>query len=927
MAFPQTPRDIRVEMFINNNWVDVTSDVYTRDGISIVRGARDETSRAEPSRCTLTLNNRSGNYSPRNPVGAYYGSIGRNTPIRVAIGKDNDTFSRTVNNGWGSTNQGNAYSTISFGGTIAASDFNVAAGKGTHSVPSAINGTRIAYLPTPIYGDVDITVTVSLTVPSVTGDWLGPGGIILRGFDGNNYAQAFIGIDNTDQHIILGVYDKIGGLFFDRANGNIDSGLVYSPSQPMRIRAQIEGALIRAKVWQPNLTGEPYEWTIFGGSSYETGGWVGIESDTFSGNTNTSPVTFTYDDLVIRIPRYAGEVSYWPQRWDTSGLDVFVPIEASGIKRRLGQGTAPVNSAMFTQIMSLEGAATPVAYWPCEDGSSATQLAPAIGTYPMFVRGTTKFADFDEFACSQPIPTLNVGTWQGKVPTYTATGSVNLRFILHVSSSEPEDDFPIAQLFTSGNAPQYEVKYHTGGFLGYEVWSPGGQLFDSGPLAFFNAGETLIDTQWLISFTATQSGSNVNLDLQALKVGATTGSEWVDTVTGRTLGIATSVVIDPFQKMRDVSVGHIHVRTQSTLDTQIFDESFGFNAFSGPPEIGGETAGNRMFSLAQDEEIPFIWHGSLDETPLVGAQRPLPVLTLIEESADVDMGILHETRGELALHYRTRKHLYNQAAALTLNYAAGHVAPPLEPVDDDQQTRNDIIAKRTNGSSFELFLSAGRLSVTDPWQGGVGQYTDQITINVDFDTQLPDVAGWRLLLGTVDEARYPTITINLANPNVVAAGLDNAAMSVDVGDRIQVNNLFAALTPDPVSQIVRGYAETLGPFEHTISYVCAPASPYEVVRADAAGKMTIDSGGSTLASSVTTTATSWSVATTAGQTLWVTGAVNFDLVVEGERVTVTNITGASSPQTFTVVRSVNGVAKSHSAGVTVRLFRPSLAGF
>jgi len=68
------------------------------------------------------------------------------------------------------------------------------------------------------------------------------------------------------------------------------------------------------------------------------------------------------------------------------------------------------------------------------------------------------------------------------------------------------------------------------------------------------------------------------------------------------------------------------------------------------------------------------------------------------------------------------------------------------------------------------------------------------------------------------------------------------------------------------------------------------------------------------------------VATAAGNVLWKTGAASFDLLMEGERVTVTNISGASSPQTFTVTRSVNGIVKAHAAGLAVSLFRPALAG-
>jgi hypothetical protein len=49
----------------------------------------------------------------------------------------------------------------------------------------------------------------------------------------------------------------------------------------------------------------------------------------------------------------------------------------------------------------------------------------------------------------------------------------------------------------------------------------------------------------------------------------------------------------------------------------------------------------------------------------------------------------------------------------------------------------------------------------------------------------------------------------------------------------------------------------------------------------------------------------------------------FGATCEGEDVTVTAITGSSSPQTFTVTRSVNGVVKAHSAGADLSLTDPT----
>src|SRR5690606_15369516 len=53
--------------------------------IRIDRGRSAWASGAEAGRCQFTLDNRTGNYSPRNPSGAYYGRLGRNTPVRVSV--------------------------------------------------------------------------------------------------------------------------------------------------------------------------------------------------------------------------------------------------------------------------------------------------------------------------------------------------------------------------------------------------------------------------------------------------------------------------------------------------------------------------------------------------------------------------------------------------------------------------------------------------------------------------------------------------------------------------------------------------------------------------------------------------------------------------------------------------------------------------
>jgi hypothetical protein len=59
---------------------------------------------------------------------------------------------------------------------------------------------------------------------------------------------------------------------------------------------------------------------------------------------------------------------------------------------------------------------------------------------------------------------------------------------------------------------------------------------------------------------------------------------------------------------------------------------------------------------------------------------------------------------------------------------------------------------------------------------------------------------------------------------------------------------------------------------------------------------------------------------------WTTtaGDFPFDVTIGGEQMTVTNITGASAPQAWTVTRSVNGIVKAHTAGDPISLTHPAI---
>lgn len=694
------PPVITGEIMINGSWIDITADLYTRDDIIITRGAKDESSRPDACSLVCTLNNRSGDYSPYNPTGAYFGVIGRNTPIRIKV-------------------------------------------------------------------DGDIRVAVELTS--------------------------------------------------------------------------------------------------------------------------------------------------LPQRWDLSGLDVYVPIEGYGIRKRLGIGSDPLSSAIYRG--NSRGTPPVVAYWPCEDGKSARSIASAVGGPPMFVNGSCDFASFTDFAASNPLPTLKGCYWDGTIPVYTppSPNTMQLRFFMHCpdSSSELPDKSIMMDLHNTGTAGLWRIIYDTGGALELRVddRAYGNIILQAGPFAFDVQDEDL-----LVSLELTQNGTGVDWKLVTLQVGHTVGLSTTGTLASRTIGRATRAFVDPQKLCAGLTIGHIAVHP---VVTTVFDLSSELNAWA------GETAGNRISRLCDQEGVPFVAIGNMDNTAMMGPQLPLALLTLLDECADADAGTLFEPIDQTGLAYRALSDMYNQSAVLDLDYSAGQVSDPFEPTPDDQLTNNDVTAQGVDGTSARVVLQVGRMSVNNPTDTppGVGRYATTPTFNLDGVEQLADRAGWAVAEGTVDEMRFAQITVNLGNPDVRAAGKDVEALAVDVDDLVTVSNPKAGQSPDQVRQLARGYTETLRAGERVLGFNCAPASPYDVLQPGTTGKGRVGCGTSTLAAGYSSTAVSFSVATSSPDELWTTAAGDFPfgIKVAGEVITVTNCTGSSSPQTMTVTRSINGVVKAQTSGASIEI--------
>ncbi|WP_431888727.1 peptidoglycan-binding domain-containing protein [Nocardiopsis alba] len=273
-------------------------------------------------------------------------------------------------------------------------------------------------------------------------------------------------------------------------------------------------------------------------------------------------------------------------------------------------------------------------------------------------------------------------------------------------------------------------------------------------------------------------------------------------------------------------------------------------------------------------------------------------------------------------------------AAIALDYSRGHVSDPFDVVDDDQGLVNDVTARRTDGAEYRVTVEHGRNSVWDPPMG-VGRYQESIELNAAYDVQMKHHAGWRAHLGTYDDARYPSVTVNLAK----YPGLAENVTSRESGDWLQVINPPPWLPPEAIDLLIEGTDERINVSVWDVTFNASSGGPWTVgiVEDPTADPPTgprepnrADTASSVLVSAISESDTSLSVRTTAGPS-WVDSvayptAFPLDVRVGGEMIRVTAISGTGPVQVFTVDRALNGIRKSHRAGTAVSLARTAVVG-
>lgn len=514
--------------------------------------------------------------------------------------------------------------------------------------------------------------------------------------------------------------------------------------------------------------------------------------------------------------RFVGEVSEFPARWNENEKVAWTPLTASGVLRRL-QHAKSLESTLTTAIKYLAASNGDITgYWPVEDAGGATSVASALtGGQAGGISGSPVFDAVDLSA-----GTHNVATWGAASGTFFPTAATSTAFTAGCYVQLPATGAltggeEIFRAEVNGTAASWRVLYSPGSGGGIFV-----QVLDVfGTEILASSGIYGLDgLTFYIKLQCSNSGSDVSWALSTLDAGTTESG----TLVGYQIGAPSAAKIGKgtiaIPSDAGIAIGHVVLGTSNTA---LFHNTFD-NGRSG---YAGESVDARMSRLATQYGIPITVYAGATAPTEMGAQPDGSFLDVLRAAEKADAGgILREAIDAIELAYITRRGRYNdQRALLSLDYSLGHLIPPLEPTDDDQTLRNQVKANRDGGSSGLAELTTGALS-SAAYPTGVGPYPFEDTYAVYTDDQLPYLASWLLRLGTVDEARWPAVTIDLvANPSKVGN-----VEAVRPGWRLEITNLPAIAGTSTAKLQVVGWKEHISSHQRTVTMICTPGSVWEV---------------------------------------------------------------------------------------------------
>lgn len=617
---------------------------------------------------------------------------------------------------------------------------------------------------------------------------------------------------------------------------------------------------------------------------------------------------------VAGVGRGQGEITSWKagqtrdfRRTPRRGK-AWVDIEANGISWRINQWSDVVQSTMIKGMLSFGDDL--IGVWPLEDDSQSTILSQLVaGGAPGTFTGDVTLGDSERPGGSAQSAKLNAG---GRMTgTFIASTASGWQVSFAVKLPATPGSATYEEIFTwtdsTGRRWTWEVNNTN---WGWWVYAADGTVLSNLATAWTSAPPT----GWCrLRMEVSISGGTVTYEPAWYAEGGTSFTSASNTFAATSTGQPRTWVA----QANTYNAGAWYTGVFAIDDPSVPLFNAGVLAdFNGHV---GETAGDRFDRILDDLGISHAINGTNALSARMGAQPVATLAELLREIRDTDDAVLFESKAAINLVLTLRNFRYNLDPALALDVADEHGLPNLpQEVTDDLPIHNVVTASQLNGGTYTAEDSTSIMGSAPP-PAGRGEYRQTVDVNVyDEAIDLPQQAWWWLHRGTVAVPRFPQITVNLAAlPAWKIAEVENAT----IGSVITLTGLREYT----IRVHVLGYTEVIGTHSRTITFTCVPDQQFDVGTYDDAARY--DSASTTLKTALGPSDTAATFRTTNSGDVWDTTATPYDVVIAGQRSTVTSMGAASLvsgayDQPATLRRGVDGIRKALAADEPIHIATP-----
>jgi hypothetical protein len=580
-----------------------------------------------------------------------------------------------------------------------------------------------------------------------------------------------------------------------------------------------------------------------------------------------------------------------------------INVTGEGMLRRIGKWDDELDSPMARQTL---GYSQLLGYWPLEDDNGAQWLAQRVtasAAKPATYTGTVTLAGDAGAGGSDNVLTIGADGFVSGMFAGAGGNGFQIVFAAKLAAAPASATYETLLQFTDHLNRVWRWRANNTNFL-VEITDTDAVTI----LASLGAsyGATLL-TKWIrYRLRVTVSGGTVTFEPAWYPQDNPTISGYTGTFASTATGRPRTWQILGNPWTDGAAFGHVFATNDTVTDLTTAVATAAFNGNI------NERAAYRWARLMGEQGLTAYVNGDPSKSTPMGRQKPGKLIDLLTECVTTEAGIMYDEPLDIAVTFRTYGDLINQAVSLALTYGTD-VAPPLTKKIDDVITANDMTGSNADGTEIHLEQTTGRIS-TSPPPAGVGRVKGKVDTNTASISALTDRTNLELALGTQDRPRYEAVTIDLlANP-----GLRNAVNGLRPGHIITITGLES----DVVTLRVINIEVSGGAVEHRAVLNCVPGEIWQPGKYTTVGRA--DSKSTTLKTTVTSGATALTFRTTDILDVWSTAGVPYDVVIAGQRNTVTAMGAAALvagayDQAATVTRAVNGVVKALTAGAEIHV--------